>query len=86
MKKDVFTKPMAVEADTDQTISLQVAKTTVTDSKGERETAPDVCLCVGNGRKTVAVFFTVEQVSSLIKQLEQLKEVAKRYAEEKGLS
>jgi len=28
----------------------------------------------------------VEQESSLIKQLEQLKEVAKRYAEEKGLS
>jgi len=74
MKKDVFTKPMAVEADTDQAVTLQVAKTTVKDGEGERQTTPDVCLSVGSGRKAVAVFFTVEQVSKLIGQLERLKE------------
>lgn len=73
MKTDVFTKPMTVEADTDQVVTLQVAKTTVTDSEGERETAPDVCLCVENGRKTVSVFFTVKQVGELIEQLEFMK-------------
>lgn len=80
MKKDIFTKPMAVEADTDQEVTLQVAKTTVTDSEGERETNPDVCLSVGNGRKAVAVFFTVEQVSKLIEQLQFMKFGAESYA------
>lgn len=87
MKKDVFTKPMAVEADTDQAVTLQVAKTTVTDSEGERETSPDVCLCVGNGRKAVAVFFTVEQVNEFVKQLQFMKFGAESYArqlKEKG--
>jgi len=80
MKKDVFTKPMAVEADTDQAVTLQVAKTAVKDGEGERETSPDVCLCVGNGRKTVAVFFTVEQVIKLIEQLQFMKFGAESYA------
>lgn len=49
--KMVIQKPITVEADTEQEITLQVAKTTITDQNGEMETEPTICLNVDNGKE-----------------------------------
>lgn len=74
-------KPMAVEVDTEQAVTLQVAKSTVTDVRGERETEPTICLLIEeNGKETVCVLFTINQVEAFTKQLAALKQFALEYS------
>jgi len=70
-----------VEADTEQEITLQVAKTTTTDQSGERETEPTICLNVENDKEAVCVFFTFNQVDKFIRQLETAKQEAFKYCQ-----
>lgn len=69
--KIVIQKPITVEADTEQEITLQVAKTTITDQNGEMETEPTICLNVDNGKEGG---LTLNQVSKFIRLLETVKQ------------
>lgn len=80
--KVVIQKPIMVEADTEQEITLQVAKTTITDQNGEKETDPTICLNVDNDKEAVCVCFTLNQVSKLIRQLETAKQEALKYCQQ----
>lgn len=80
--KVVIQKPIMVEADTEQEVTLQVAKTTIADKNGERETEPNICLLVENDKGAVNVFFTLNQVEKFIRQLETAKQEALKYCQQ----
>jgi len=72
---------VAVKNQNDIAVTIQLAKTTLQDSKGETELCPEICLYIEQNKpqKAVMLLFNVEQTESLIKQLETLKNGALAY-------
>ena len=73
--------PVAIKNQSDVAITIQLAKTTMQDRKGERELCPEICLCIEQNKpqKAAMLLFNVEQTESLIRQLEMLKNSALSY-------
>lgn len=82
MKDSILKSPVEVTTDNDTFVSIQLTKSFVQDSTGEREICPEICLICQrhrNSGKYSAMQFTVEQADKLIRQLTTLKEAAINY-------
>lgn len=80
-QNNLMQSEVAVKNQSDIAVTIQLAKTTLQDSKGEKELCPEICLYIEQNKlqKSVMLLFDVEQTESLIKQLKTLKNGALAY-------
>ena len=87
MSKKNYFKQHNVVTDTDVRVRWQYVPTTITSSEGTHEADDILCITLTDlDRKSLAAFFTVEQIEKFIVQLTQAKnELQRRYDEKRGI-
>lgn len=82
MKQNILIQsPVEIENQKGVAVSVQLARTTITDANGEKEICPEICLLFekGSPQNTVEVFFNTDQADRLIHQLQLLRDGALAY-------